>query len=154
MTDQAEGAEDTLDGHEGGDGYDLDGQIGFLLRRAHQRHVGIFTSNIAGNLTPQQFAVLARLGETERVSQNELGRQTAMDQSTINGVVQRLLARGLIAKEKSETDKRMILLTLSGAGREALAAVMPSARKISSETLAPLTRTEQQRLLDLLRRLC
>jgi len=106
------------------------------------------------NLTPQQFAVLARLGETARVSQNELGRQTAMDQSTINGVVQRLLKRGLIAKQKCESDKRMILLKLTDAGRYALGLAMPAAREISDRTLSPLKPVEQQKLLDLLQRIC
>lgn len=137
-----------------GDAYDLDAQIGFLLRRAHQRHVGIFTAAIDGTLTPQQFTVLARLNETKRISQNELGRRTAMDQSTINGVVQRLLTRGLVAKTKCNTDKRMILLTLTDAGREILARVIPSARESSKRTLVPLTQAEQDQLLGLLRRIC
>lgn len=134
--------------------YTLDGQIGYLLRRAHQRHVSIFTSHMVGNLTPQQFSVLARLGEVGRVSQNELGRQTAMDQSTINGVVQRLLKRALITKHKSASDKRMILLELTEAGRAALGQMTPPALEISRETLAPLSEAEQDHLIGLLQRIC
>jgi DNA-binding MarR family transcriptional regulator len=134
--------------------YQLDGQIGFLLRRAHQRHISIFTLNMERNLTPQQFAVLARLGEGGRVSQNELGRQTAMDPSTMNGVVQRLIKRGLIAKHKCHTDKRMILLDLTNAGTAALDQLLPPAHQITRETLAPLSDAEQAHLLDLLRRIC
>jgi DNA-binding MarR family transcriptional regulator len=146
-TDQIE-AETTAPG-----GYRLDGQIGFLLRRAHQRHISIFTLCMDRNLTPQQFAVLARLGEARRVSQNELGRQTAMDPSTMNGVVQRLIKRGLIAKHKCHTDKRMILLDLTEAGTAALEQLLAAAHNITRETLAPLSRAEQAQLLDLLRRI-
>jgi len=134
--------------------YHLDRQIGFLLRRAHQRHISIFTLSMDRNLTPQQFAVLARLGETNRVSQNELGRQTAMDPSTMNGVVQRLIKRGLIAKHKCHKDKRMILLELTGHGAAALEQLLAAAHEITRETLAPLSKYEQDHLLDLLRRIC
>ena len=40
--------------------YRLQDQIGFILRKAHQRHVAIFASHIA-DLTPPQFAALAKL---------------------------------------------------------------------------------------------
>jgi DNA-binding MarR family transcriptional regulator len=136
------------------DAYYLDEQIGFLLRRAHQRHISIFTLCMDRNLTPQQFSVLARLGEAKSLSQNELGRQTAMDPSTINGVVQRLIVRGLIGKQKSNKDKRMILLELTDTGGAALEQMLSVAHEITRETLAPLSKAEQDHLLDLLRRIC
>ena len=40
---------------EPAEGYRLQEQIGFVLRKAHQRHVAIFASKIA-DLTPPQFA--------------------------------------------------------------------------------------------------
>ncbi|HEX9446411.1 MAG TPA: MarR family winged helix-turn-helix transcriptional regulator, partial [Dongiaceae bacterium] len=75
-------------------GYELDAQIGFVLRRAHQRHVAIFAECLSDYaLTPQQFSALAKIRETGGVSQNRLGRLTAMDPATILGVVQRLVQR-------------------------------------------------------------
>jgi len=44
-------------------------------------------------LTPTQFAALARLRELGDTTQNQLGRLTAMDPATIQGVIQRLLLR-------------------------------------------------------------
>ena len=41
--------------------YRLQEQVGFVLRKAHQRHVAIFASRIA-DLTPPQFAALAVIG--------------------------------------------------------------------------------------------
>ena len=41
--------------------YRLQDQIGFLLRKAHQRHVSIFAAHMP-DLTPPQFAALAKLG--------------------------------------------------------------------------------------------
>jgi Transcriptional regulators len=73
--------------------YQLSTQVGFNLRRANQRHVAIFARHVDG-LTPTQFAALARLFEQGPLSQNRLGRETAMDSATIKGVVGRLKAKG------------------------------------------------------------
>ena len=75
--------------------YILDEQIGFILRQVWQRHAAIFARDIGINLTPTQWAALAKLNETGPCSQNQLGRLTAMDVATIKGVIDRLTTRGL-----------------------------------------------------------
>ena len=75
--------------------YLLEEQIGFILRQVWQRHATIFAREIGINLTPPQWAALAKLTETGPCSQNQLGRLTAMDVATIKGVIDRLTARGL-----------------------------------------------------------
>ena len=52
--------------------YRLEEQVGFVLRKAHQRHLAIFTRQIS-DLTPPQFAALAKLHEVGATSQNQLG---------------------------------------------------------------------------------
>src|SRR3979409_966145 len=74
--------------------YVLEEQIGFILRQVWQRHATIFAREIGINLTPTQWAALAKLTETGPCSQNQLGRLTAMDVATIKGVSERLTARG------------------------------------------------------------
>src|SRR6185312_15846978 len=70
------------------DGYVLEEQIGFVLRRAHQRHVAIFAESMAElGLTPTQFSALAKIRDEGPVSQNRLGRLTSMDPANILGVV-------------------------------------------------------------------
>ena len=134
-------------------GYVLQDQVGFLLRRANQRHLGIFSGHMPSGITAQQFAVLVRIRELGQTSQNELGRQVAMDQSTINGVVQRLKARGLIKSVRAELDQRRILLSLTDDGLETLETLMPLAHEISERTLAPLSERERKALIRLLRKI-
>src|ERR1700722_10722267 len=74
--------------------YVLDEQVGFALRQAQQRHTTIFAAKMIEDLTPTQWAALAKLREVGDCSQNHLGRLTAMDAATIKGVVDRLTARG------------------------------------------------------------
>ena len=139
------------DGPRAADRYRLDEQIGFLLRQANQRHVGIFARRIP-DLTPTQFAALAKLSELGAVSQNELGRQTAMDAATIKGVIDRLSKRGLTMTGPDSKDRRRRVVELTGDGVAAFAAAAPEAFEITAETLAPLTPTERDELLRLLRK--
>lgn len=138
-----------LVGDEPDDAYRLQDQVGFVLRKAHQRHVAIFASRIA-DLTPPQFAALARLHEVGEASQNQLGQMIAMDAATVKGVIDRLRSRGYVDLKKHDTDKRLLLVSLSAAGREAVEELIPLAKAITEETLAPLTPKEAAQFLRLL----
>ena len=134
--------------------YVLEDQVGHLLRRAHQRHAAIFQDRIGDpQLTPLQFAALVKLHDLGEVSQNELGRRTAMDAATMQGVIKRLLARGLIDRKPDAEDRRRVVLSLTGDGRALIAAAMPSGHAISDETLAGLDEAERRSFLALLKRL-
>jgi MarR family transcriptional regulator, lower aerobic nicotinate degradation pathway regulator len=134
-------------------GYRLEDQVGFYLRRAGQRHAAIFAAHMGDELTPTQWAALVKLAELTSVSQNLLGRETAMDAATIKGVVDRLGKRGLIATAPDPGDGRRMLVSITQTGREAVARGIAAARAITAETLEPLDSGEQRQLLDLLRRI-
>lgn len=141
-----------LPAEDGGDAYALNDQVGFLLRKAHQRHVAIFSASIDG-LTPPQFAALARLHELGECSQNHLGQLIAMDAATIKGVIGRLKARGLVSVVRHGEDRRRILLSLTGQGRATVERLFPVAKAITRETLLPLTVREAETLVRLLGRI-
>ena len=132
--------------------YLLQEQVGFILRKAHQRHVSIFTGRI-GDLTPPQFAALAMLCEVGETSQNQLGQMIAMDAATAKGVVDRLKARAYVAVRPDPADKRRLLVALTDAGREACDTLIPLAQLITADTLAPLSAKEGETLLRLLSRI-
>ena len=134
------------------DDYHLQEQVGFVLRKVHQRHVAIFASHIA-DLTPPQFAALAMLSDVGETSQSQLGQLIAMDAATVKGVIDRLKARGLVALSKTDGDKRRLLVSLTAEGREAVAALIAKARIITEETLAPLSAKEVSTFLKLLAKL-
>ncbi|PZO66789.1 MAG: MarR family transcriptional regulator [Paracoccus denitrificans] len=134
--------------------YRLDDQVGFLLRKAYQRHIAICSEHDVGSLTPVQFSTLYRLAkEPGPISQNALGRMVAMDAATTKGVVTRLKERGMIQSRPDDDDKRRYILSTTAAGRQALEDALPVMRQITRETLAPLTAAEQKTLLRLLRKL-
>jgi len=133
--------------------YRLDDQVGFLLRRATQRHVAIFAERMGMGLTPTQWAALAKLYEEGPSSQNLLGRNTAMDAATVKGVVDRLTSRHLIGTSGDPADGRRRVVALTEEGRRLVEAALAAAIAISEETLAPLSPAERAELLRLLRKL-
>jgi DNA-binding MarR family transcriptional regulator len=136
------------------DGYRLEEQVGFLLRKAHQRASAIFQTTIGDpSVTPTQYSALVKLSEQGELSQNHLGRLIAVDPATIQGVVRRLGARRLIARQPDRKDRRRTRLALSPAGRALVAALRANGPAVSSKTLAPLSAAEQAVLLALLARL-
>lgn len=135
-------------------GYVLEQQVGHLLRRAHQRHTAIFQQQIGDSqLTPLQFAALVKLRDLGEVSQNQLGRLTAMDAATMQGVIKRLDARGLIARRADPNDRRRLILSLRPEGEAVIARAIESGVEITRATLEPLSPAEQRSLLALLARI-
>jgi DNA-binding MarR family transcriptional regulator len=134
-------------------GYVLERQVGFILRQVYQRHAALFAERFGDDVTPMQWAAIAKLAETGACSQNLLGRLTAMDVATIKGVVERLSRRGLVETRPDPTDRRRIVVSLTPAGHETFERMAPVATAISEETLAPLGPGERQDLLQLLERL-
>lgn len=132
--------------------YQLSTQVGFNLRRANQRHVAIFQKHVEG-LTPTQFAAMARVHELGPLSQNKLGRLTAMDSATIKGVVERLLAKRLVSLNPDPDDKRLRLVSLTGEGAALIALATEQALAARTETLAPLSDDEAAQLEILLTKL-
>jgi MarR family transcriptional regulator, lower aerobic nicotinate degradation pathway regulator len=137
------------------DGYRLERQIGHLLRRAHQRATAIFLAELgqAHGLTPTQFAALVKLRDLGEQSQNELGRRTAMDPATIQGVIRRLAARRLIERSGDPGDRRRTTLRLAKRGLALVARTIPLGVRVSAKTLDPLSAKERERFLRLLQRL-
>ena len=133
--------------------YVLEEQVGFILRQVWQRHATIFAREIGINLTPTQWAALAKLTETGPCSQNQLGRLTAMDVATIKGVIDRLTARGLTETGPDPEDGRRLLVSLTRAGQQMAEKAAPHALAISRETLAPLDAKERETLIALLSKL-
>ena len=134
--------------------YVLGQQIGFLLRRAHQRATSIFQSVFEEkSLTPQQFAVLARLMEVGEVTQNKLGRLVDMDPASMQGVIKRLKQQGLVYRTRDPHHKRRLKVQLTVEGQDLVKSCFPLGQHVSRLTLQPLDSAAQKDLVRLLKKL-
>lgn len=134
--------------------YLVEDQIGFLIRRAHQRASAIFEQVMDGmDVTPVQYAALAKLHDLGPTSQNQLGRMVGIDPATMFGVAGRLARRGLVSPSVDPNDARLVLLTLTPTGRDIVEQMKARGPEVSARTLEPLSAEEAETLLALLARI-
>ena len=127
-------------------GFDLAEAPSHLIRRCEQ-YFGDLYAYEAGSceLTKQQFTVLAALENNEGVSQTALVEMTGIDRSTLAEMVRRMLERGLLSRERTETDARANAVAITGNGRKGLRAARSAsdrAERLLLESLSPSDRSK------------
>ena len=121
--------------------YRLEDQVGFVLRKVHQRASEIFARVMAEfEVTPQQFSTLVKLDDLGESTQNRLGRLVAMDPATTQGVVERLRKRDLVRVRPDPAHRRRLLVGLSPSGRAEVGRMRARAHEVSARQRATLMR--------------
>ncbi len=134
--------------------FKLDDAIGHLLRRASQRSSAVLFSQLSEHdITPVQFATLARLLEYGSVSQNQLGRLVDIEPGNFHGVINRLAKRKLLVKQQDVNDRRKIRLRLSHTGLELVERLIPMSEYATQTTLKSFSRHQRIQLYKLLRQI-
>lgn len=67
-------------------------------------------------LTPSQFDIIATLGDTDGLTCSELSAHTLVTKGTLTGVLDRLLAKGLIRRDSVKGDRRCVKIRLTEKG--------------------------------------
>jgi MarR family transcriptional regulator, temperature-dependent positive regulator of motility len=128
---------------------------GHLARRFQQIAVAVFLTEVeaAGyDLTPVQYAALATIKTNPGIDQITLAGLIAYDRTTITGVVDRLVQKGLLLRRASSRDRRARELELTEAGRRTLRAITPAVEEAQRSLVRGLTDKETAELMRLLRK--
>lgn len=129
-------------GHAPGD---YDDQPGHLARRFQQIAVAVFHAEAqrAGfDLTPVQYVALLTVERRPDLDQATLAGLIAYDRTTITGVVDRLVQKGLATRRPSPSDRRARLLAITAEGRAVLAGIMPAVERAQQTLLRALSPEE------------
>lgn len=120
----------------------------------HQlRRCGHFLHHMMGDGKASQSRVLNILAHHETITQCQLQELMGIRQSSMSELVQKLEEQSLIARVRSDDDRRQILITLTDAGREALRVNDEKQSAHAQELLSPLTEEEREQLSFLLGKL-
>lgn len=103
----------------------------------------IFT---AAGLTEQQWRVLRVLWERDEIAHNALAALTLIPQPSLIGVLDRLAGNGLVARRRSDTDRRVMYVSATRAGRGLEEKLMPEVAKVYAELKASLDADTWQQL--------
>jgi len=120
------------------------------VSRVHRQHAGALLHGIG--LSAGQELLLMLLWDKEPRSQAELTRELAIEPPTTSKMLARLERGGLIARERSESDRRTVLVSLTEAGRALEGPVNAAWRTLEEDTVAALTPQQQDDLMILLGR--
>jgi DNA-binding MarR family transcriptional regulator len=95
------------------------------------------------------FAVLA---ERDGMTNAELAEELDVRPSSVTALVDRLEQQGMVSREPSPTDGRVTLIRLTAEGKDRVAQRSDEQEKMMSAALKTLTREDQEKLVELLRR--
>ena len=127
---------------------------GYLVRRLHQIHVGLFTEECGNeDITPVQFGMLSALDNDEEMDQLTLSTAVGVDRVSGADVIRRLERRGLLERNSSEKDKRAKLIKITDAGKMYVNQVSPLMARAQAKLVEPLTADEREEFLRLIKKL-
>jgi MarR family transcriptional regulator, temperature-dependent positive regulator of motility len=128
---------------------------GHLARRFQQIAVAVFLAEAGAagyDLTPVQYVALAAISANPGIDQVTLAGLIAYDRTTITGVVDRLVQKGLVERNESSRDRRARDLKVTPAGRKTLSGITPAVEAAQRTMLRGLTQKEAKELIRLLQK--
>lgn len=105
------------------------------------------------DMSVRQLAVLEALLHLGPLSQSELGQKVLRSGGSVTAMVDHLEGRALVERRRDESDRRVIRVHLTPAGRRLIQRVFPRHVERVVEALSGLTAAEQDELGRLCRKL-
>ena len=129
-----------------------------LLRRAEECSRASLTGTEApaegaGEPHRERERVLSLLDESEGVSQRQLALLLGIRPQSLSELLLKLERDGLLERRKNPADRREVLVSLTGAGRERSADFESVRRRAAEAFFAPLSPEERETLTALLEKL-
>lgn len=126
---------------------------GYLVRRLHQIHLGLFADECAAfDITPIQFGLLTVLRDGQVLDQVSLSTKVGIDRTSGADVIKRLQRRGLVERFASSQDRRAMLVRITAEGRHLLSEMQPAMQSAQARLIAPLSEHEQLLFTELMQK--
>jgi len=72
----------------------------------------------ASGLTPVQFRVMQIVGETGQSTPKAISQRMGVSQATMTALIDKLVRKGLVERQRSETDRRQTNILMTAKGRD------------------------------------
>lgn len=135
------------------DTFTSEASVGWLLRQIKQS-MTCQADRLLGkhDLTHAQWAPMMRLRFNGPMSSAALSRDLAMDGGAMTRLLDRLEAKGLVKRERSVEDRRVVMVSLSDAGLNAMAQMPGVLSQVFNAHLSGFSAQEFRTLMGLLQR--
>lgn len=117
-------------------------------RMARYLHAELAQSLVSG-ITMSQFVVLRSLEKKGKVTVSEVAEDLNVSLSAITALADRLYKAGLVDRRRDEQDRRLVWLTLTGKGVEAVAACRKARMKVVGKYFEQLPAEDVERLIQI-----
>lgn len=124
------------------------------LSRALDSVNGALNQALVGEgVTPAQLAVLEALLHLGPLSAGELGRALLRSNPNVSLVVDNLERDELVRRERSDTDRRVVRISLTNQGRRLIQRIFPAHARRVADLMGALGAEEQEQLGRLCKKL-
>lgn len=134
--------------------WEADESLGLLFKRVMQSIALQADRRLAEHgLTHVQWVPLMKIKHNQCCTVAALSRELHTDAGAMTRALDRLEAKGLVERVRSETDRRVVKLSLTDEGERLASLVLPVLADVFNLHLAGFSHDEWQTLLSMLRRL-
>ncbi len=128
--------------------------IGFLVKRCGGLMSQLAERHFASEqVSFTQWMVIATLGRYERLTATALSDETCHDMGAMTRIVDDLADEGLVRRERTERDRRVVEIALTPQGRRYLQTGKRLVVELLNSLAEPFSRHELETLIALLQRL-
>lgn len=125
----------------------------YLMRRAFARANRLSVEAVSEGAHPRDYQVLGVLTEDNTFSQQDLVERLGINRTVMVKLIDRLEDAGSVVRRRNPSDRRSYVLSLTPAGRQAMADMGPVISHGDDRLTASLLPAERRRLPELLRSL-
>ncbi len=134
--------------------YTPDQSVGYLMRKVLSSVLSQADAQLAAHdVTYVQYLPLYKLMREEGNTVAGLARDLEIDPGAMTRALDRLEAKGLVRRERSTADRRVVHLVLTDAGRAVAAKVPGALAEVLNGHLRDFSHAEWQQLLQFLQRM-
>lgn len=134
--------------------YTPDRSIGFLMRRVLSSVLQLADAQLSEHgLTYVQWLPLYKLMLCADANSSTLAKDLGMDPASVTRALDRIEAKGLLRRERSTTDRRVVHLVLTEAGRQVAAQVPQVLTRVLNGHLQGFSHAECALMLSMLQRM-
>lgn len=134
----------------------IDDIIGYQITRANLVSRANFDRAVTQpfELRPVEFTILQLLHEGQCTTLSQLSKELQMTPPSVSVWLDKLAARGVLQRSKSESDGRTQHLRLTGSGTELTVRAHAALVESEQQFMAALSPGERVMLAEILRKLC
>jgi DNA-binding MarR family transcriptional regulator len=136
------------------DSIEAPSSIGFLVKRCGGLMSQLAERHFASEqVSFTQWMVIATLGRYERLTATALSEETCYDSGALTRMVDDLEEEGLVRRERTERDRRVVEIALTPQGRKYLQTGKRLVVELLNSLAEPFSRQELETLIALLQRM-